>query len=191
MHSTWDVSAEGGNNGIFVDGGRYCHFNLYAESNTGNNYSLANDPHYYFVKNPDSTVIPVFEAGGTALGIDTRGAVMRQAPGLNGATGVRTKNFSSSDSLIHTSGTQIVTNSSGSTRGMALNFVSNMIVGEVVEIYKFEDSPGFTLSVPATFSIAGVTGGLAFPGAAATAFKVLTVKLLDGNIVWISETSVS
>jgi hypothetical protein len=188
MHSTWDVSAEGGNNGIYIDGGRYCHYILYAESNTGKNYDLKNAANYYFVKNPDNDFIEVLSDTGTGVGIKTSGASIFGETSRFHHTRVVDKAFAYSDSIDGGAGKVFVTNTSGGTLSMNFRFVDqSMRVGDFVEIYKADDTAGFNYTVPAGYTLLGSTSGLAF---VQSGYSMVRVTLLKDNNVWVENIAI-
>jgi hypothetical protein len=177
MHSTWDVSTEGGYDGIRIRGGRYCDYTLYSESNSNSNYDLDNTPaNYYFIKNPDNdTDTTLFDSGSNAIGVLSTGGALYFDGGY-APDRVTIQAFAISGSLSGVGvKTYQVTNSSGSTRSMTLAFLAYVPVGFRTQIYKLDNTAGFTLTPPAGITLSGDTG--TFGAFAASVKKLEIVKV--------------
>jgi hypothetical protein len=182
MHSTWNISAEGGSGsggGIRIRAGRYCNYDLYAESNAGDEYDLdATVANYYFVKNPDNFALPLFSPDAFCIGVETLGANMYFDGGF-APDRVTEQVFTASASLAK-QGVKMwdVTNTSGTTRTMTLSFLSYAPVGFKATVTKRDNTAGFTLAAPAGISLTGDTGTF---GAFPTSVKQLVISKINST----------
>lgn len=180
MHSTWDISAEGGVNGIRVRGGRYCQFSLYSEANSGDEFDL--DPaaaHSYFLKNPDADADgALFNIASFSMGTNGQGANLYFDRGIAPERHAE-QAFAVSGSLAQVGVTMWdVTNISGSTRSITLSFLSYLPVGFKAMITKRDNTPGFTLLPPGGITLTGDTGTF---GASVTSVAVLWVEKINST----------
>jgi hypothetical protein len=187
MHSTWDVSTESGlGGGIRVRGGRYCHYTLYSEGHSGDEFDL--DPsvaNYYFVKNANNeSTDKVGLFSGVAKGVYTAGANMfiDNGPSLER---VGDQEFDFSKNLSNRLGYINVTNPSGSTRGMFLDLLASARIGTKVIAFKRDNTPGFILSAPTSgYTLVGDTGTF---GAFPSSCKVLEVIKISGDTLFLRQ----
>lgn len=182
MHSSWNISAEGGSGsggGIRIRGGRYCYYDLYAESNPGDEYDLDGTvANYYFVKNPDNFALPLFSPDALCIGVETRGANMYFDGGF-APDRVAEQVFAASASLAR-QGVKMwdVTNTSGTTRTMTLSFLSYAPVGFKATVTKRDNTAGFTLAAPAGITLTGDTSTF---GGFATSVKQLVISKINST----------
>lgn len=182
MHSSWNISAEGGSGsggGIRIRGGRYCYYDLYAESNPGDEYDLDGTvANYYFVKNPDNFALPLFSPDALCIGVETIGANMYFDGGF-APDRVTEQVFTASASLAKVGVKMFdVTNTSGTTRTMTLSFLSYSPVGFKATITKRDNTAGFTLAAPAGITLTGDTSTF---GGFATSVKQLVISKINST----------
>ncbi|MAL98256.1 MAG: hypothetical protein CL583_07365 [Alteromonadaceae bacterium] len=179
MHSTWDISAEGNVNGIYIRGGRYNNYNLYSETNTEKQFDLDKTAaNFYFLKNPDNEATDVFSAGSSSMGYNGTGTAIFFDPGPGRTARHGEKNFTGSSSLPDQLSLWTVTNTSGSTVGMTLSFLATVPIGVPVRIIKADNTPGMVPSSPSGIALIGATGTFgAYPANAA----VLTVTKVNSG----------
>lgn len=156
--SYWDISAEGGYQGIGIVGGNYCHYEVYAENNSMDEFYFdPNAPHYYFVKNVDNQPSII---SGLAVGWNGTGGNLYFDGGYS-PDRVEIKDFTGSGGL---SGIAIktyqVTNSSAppAQLNLTLGFLSYAPVGFRANIYKLDNTTGFIPVAPAGITLLGDTG---------------------------------
>lgn len=183
MHSTWNISTESGYDGVKIRGGRYCYYDLYSESNSNTNYDLDDTPaNYYFIKNPDNdTDITLFSTASNAIGVLSKGGSLYFDGGY-APDRVTIQDFAVSGSLSGEAvKTYKITNSSGSTRSLNLAFLAYAPVGFRVQIYKLDNTAGFTLTAPGGITLTGDTG--TFGAFASSVKKLEIVKISDTSAI--------
>jgi len=180
MHSTWFASAEANNTdssgattaggGIRVVGGRYCYFDFYSEGNelrsagAGENFDLpTNAPHFYVLKNPESSPDGALLQSSLAAGIRTQGGVQYFDAGI-APLRYEVKDFPSSTGSLGGNGISLyeITNSSGGAVTLTLSMLDYSPVGSKFTVIARQNATSsFILTPPAGITLVGDTQGFA------------------------------
>jgi hypothetical protein len=157
--SYWDISAEGGFQGISVSGGVYCHYELYAESNSGDEFFIdQNAPHYYFLKNIDNQTNNLIQD--YAVGWNGTGANLYFDGGFAPDRTI-VKSFAIAGALSDLAvKTYVLSNTSSPNvqLNLTLSFLTFSPIGFRVQVYKTDNTAGFALVAPAGISLLGNIG---------------------------------
>ena len=163
-NSNWDFFAEGGANGVYIRGGRYCKYDLYVDTLSGGTYSYDLDnsaPHNYFLKNANNATNGAIGVGSSyAMGVNGTGGTLLVDSG-NAPSQI--ENFSSSVAIALT-GVNVtlytVQNlNTGAQIGLTLSFLAYTSIGTTVRIIKTESTgAAFILFAPAGITLLGDTG---------------------------------
>lgn len=190
MHNVITWSTEGNTVGFKQRDGRYNYLNVYSESNnrvstaiipnTNANWDTDGSPNIWSTRNPDNEADII--QGAKSAGWDTRGdsVYFRPAKLQNIVT---TQDFAASGSLNYDGRVFSITNSSGSTRSLTLNFISNMGVGDTIVVFKTDNTSGFTLAWGGG-TLLGDTGTF---GAFVSGVREMRVTRLDATNAMVSQ----
>ena len=163
LHNTIHWSCEGNTVGFKQRGGYYNELHIYSESNnrvstmgnTNTNYDTDGSGNLWFTKNPDNTpdIIKEKAAGWNTTGTNIQLVAPRRQ------SGAQIRDFAVSGGLVQEGArVYVITNSSGSTRGLTLSFISNMGIGDSISVFKTDNTAGFTLTPPSGITLLGDTG---------------------------------
>ncbi|MGP1832222.1 hypothetical protein ACTTBA_04015 [Shewanella frigidimarina] len=163
MHNFLRITAEANSIGIrertIRNKSRYNYGFLYSEGNNkpvegfvNRNYDISDDnPNWYAISNPDNETLM---SGGKLIGVYSSGEQISNVQ--NDLNKQKFVNLNENSTLDGDGvETYYISNTSGVTKGVYLQYLQYAQVGTKRTIYKYDDTPGFLLNAPEGITLVG------------------------------------